>query len=479
VAEHRFYYRPSSTLAAFHESNAFVRGVMGPVGSGKSSAMCMELFRQALLQSPHEGVSRTRFAVIRNTYAELRTTALKTWRNWVCDVSCSYTGDGPVTARLRLPFGDCLIDSEILFLALNRPGDVKKLLSLELTSAWINEAREVPKEVVDGVTARVGRYPPSRLGGPDRCGLIMDTNPPDDDHWWYALAEEERPADWAFFQQPPALIRQKGTWRPNPLAENAEHLPDGHGYWLRQVAGKTEQWIKVYVLGQYGTIQTGRPVYPEYDDGRHSTSAELSAVCGRPLVLGWDFGLTPACVVTQESADGRLLILDELCSKDMGIRRFSRTVVKPLLLRKYPQYHVLSVGDPAGRARAQTDERTCMDELREAGLPTRPAPSNNFTARREAVAGFLSAFPDGKPAFLMSPGCKNLRKGFLGGYRFERIEAAGEAAYKDAPVKNAASHIHDALQYAALFIAKGCACPGTAKTERSRHYAPMDGAAGY
>lgn len=451
---------------------------MGPVGSGKSSAMCMEIFRQALLQPPHEGVSRTRFAVIRNTYAELRTTALKTWQNWVCDVSCSYTGDGPVTARLHLPLGERRIESEILFLALNRPQDVKKLLSLELTSAWINEAREVPKEVVDGVTARVGRYPPSSLGGPGRSGVIMDTNPPDDDHWWYTLAEEERPADWAFFQQPPALLKHKGIWIPNPVAENAEHLPGGHGYWLRQTAGKSEEWIKVYVLGQYGTIMTGRPVYPEYDDAKHGAAEELKPICGRPIVLGWDFGLTPACVVTQETTDGRLLILDELCSTDMGIRRFSRTVVKPLLLRKYAGFQVLSVGDPAGRARAQTDERTCMDELREAGLPTRPAPSNDFTARREAVAGYLSAFPDGKPAFLLSPGCKALRKGFLGGYRFERIEAAGEAAYKDAPVKNAASHIHDALQYAALFIAKGCACGSSSAVGRKR-YSPMDGAAGY
>ena len=37
------------------------------------------------------------------------------------------------------------LDLEVIFLALDRPEDVKKLLSLELTGIWINEAREIPK----------------------------------------------------------------------------------------------------------------------------------------------------------------------------------------------------------------------------------------------------------------------------------------------------------------------------------------------
>ena len=40
----------------------------------------------------------------------------------------------------------------------------KKLLSLELTGAWINEAREVPKAILEGLTGRVGRYPKKEGG---------------------------------------------------------------------------------------------------------------------------------------------------------------------------------------------------------------------------------------------------------------------------------------------------------------------------
>ena len=37
----------------------------------------------------------------------------------------------------------------IIFLALDQPKDVKKLLSLELTGVFINEAREISKDIVD------------------------------------------------------------------------------------------------------------------------------------------------------------------------------------------------------------------------------------------------------------------------------------------------------------------------------------------
>jgi len=37
-------YKASPTLSKFHNSDAFFRGVKGPIGSGKSVGMCFELF---------------------------------------------------------------------------------------------------------------------------------------------------------------------------------------------------------------------------------------------------------------------------------------------------------------------------------------------------------------------------------------------------------------------------------------------------
>jgi hypothetical protein len=57
---------------------------------------------------------------------------------------------------------------------------------------------------------------------------------------------------------------------------------------------------------------------------------------------------------------------------------------------------------------------------------------------------------DGKPGFLLNPGCGTLRKGFAGGYHFQKIAAGNGFTYHEIPRKNQYSHVHDALQYGVL-----------------------------
>ena len=56
----------------------FFRGLRGPVGSGKSVACCVEVFRRSLEQKKNkEGIRKSRWAVIRNTNPQLRTNYYK------------------------------------------------------------------------------------------------------------------------------------------------------------------------------------------------------------------------------------------------------------------------------------------------------------------------------------------------------------------------------------------------------------------
>ncbi len=332
-------------------------------------------------------------------------------------------------------------------MALERPDDVGKLKSLELTGAWLNEAAEMAKGVFDMVTQRVGRYPAAKRGGPTWTGVILDTNPPDDDHWWYRLAEEERPKGYEFWKQPGGLKEERGQYVPNPDAENVGNLPGGHEYYLRQVPGKNREWIKRYLLGNYATITDGRPVYPEYNDDIHCREVEPDP--NLPLLIGLDYGLTPAAVLCQISPRGQFRVLEDLCSQDMGIRQFSVDVLKPHLAQHYPKYQIIAVGDPAGARRADTDEKTCFQILAEEGLAAVPALTNEPVARREAVAKFLTRLIDGQPGMVVTPKATNIRKGFNGAYCYKRIQVGGER-FRDVPEKNKYSHPHDALQYAAL-----------------------------
>lgn len=85
------------------------------------------------------------------------------------------------------------------------------------------------------------------------------------------------------------------------------------------------------------------------------------------------------------------------------------------------------------------------------GIPARPASTNNFQSRRQAVLDLLGSLGlGGVPNLILDPSCERLRKGFISGYRFNRKSGIDGSMYKDTPEKNLYSHIHDALQYAAL-----------------------------
>lgn len=452
-------YVATPTMAAFHGCDDFVRGVSGPVGSSKSTGMCMELMRRTHEMPPAvDGVRWSRWCVVRNTYRQLKDTTCRTWLEWFPEdqVGLMNWSDMAHRIRLNLPDGTRL-DLEILFRALDRPAHVRNVLSLDITGAWINEAREIPKAIVDALLDRLGRYNPGGLPqGSFWQGLIMDTNPPDEDHWWFKLAEETAPEDrpgWSFFRQPGGLVETAdGSFAPNPLAENIAHLPPN--YYVRNAVGKNLDHIRVYYCARYGFVKDGKPVFGEYRDETHCAAAPLEPVKGRPLLIGQDFGLTPAAVIGQRLVSGRIQIIDELVAEDMGIKRFGETLKAHLAVR-YPGYEVEAWGDPAGDQRAQTDERTPFQILAAVGMPMRPAPSNDFLKRREAVAGLLNRLVDGRPGLLISPACKTLRKALAGGYAYKRLQVSGDERYQDKPDKGPYSHVADALQYLCIGAGEG------------------------
>jgi len=236
-------YRAPRTLSRFLDSDAFVRCVIGPVGSGKSSVCVTEiLIRAAAQKRGPDGIRHTRFAVIRNTYSQLRDTTRKTFKEWIPQDSGKWNEQ---SFTFHIKRGD--IDCEVLFRALDRPEDVKKLLSLELTGAYINEAREIPKHVLDVLQTRVGRYPSKAQGGATWFGIWMDTNPWHPGHWGAKLfAKLGRTDGYEVFRQPGGR---------DSRAENLTNLPPG--YYDRLLAGKDKEWVSVYVDGQDAVSDEG------------------------------------------------------------------------------------------------------------------------------------------------------------------------------------------------------------------------------
>jgi hypothetical protein len=431
-------FEPAGSIARawMMDDASFVKVLIGPVGSGKTSAAVVEILRRAQMQAPGpDGIRRVRVACIRNTFSDLKSTTIKSWTQW-CPASYGKLtmGGSPIVHHIKTAD----LDLEVLFLPLNDEQDVRKLLSLELSFAWIDEAREVPRSILDALTGRVGRYPSRMDGGCSWSAILLTSNPSDTESWLYKL-DANPPTGFTVYRQPSGL---------SPEAENLPNLPPS--YYQRISAGKDPEWLKVFVDGEFGFVLEGTPVYSNWRDSIHVARDPIPPVPSLGLTIGADWGLTPAAVICQQYADGRIVVLDEFIPGDSGIIRFASALTAHIR-QHYPNHEIVAaVGDPSGTTR-QADERSVFD-LMNAHTPWRwkPARTNDVTLRIEAVTAALGRLVDGRPGFQLNPGCGVLRKGFAGGYHFRKIHTAGGPSFHEVPNKNEYSHPHDALQYAVL-----------------------------
>lgn len=433
-------YTPPTTGVKFMNSDAKMRVLMGPVGSGKSVTCSFEVVRRGSMQAPNkQGIRKTRFAVVRETARQLADTTIKTFIDWFPPGVCGHYMRTTKTYFFKL--GD--VEIEIMFRALDDADDVANLNSLELTGAWFNECRDIHPEIIDAMSKRIGRFPSKKDGGPTWYGMWGDTNPPTMDTWWYYQMEHVDPADgssdndngWEVFRQPSGRAYN---------AENVENLPDGY----YDTQGRSEEYIRVFIDGEYGLSSAGMPVYKYFRPDYHMAKGRITPIVNgvRPLIIGMDLGLTPAAVIGQQDPRGRALIMGECVSYDMGVQRFIRQLLRPYLFERFPGMPVFIVVDPAGTQRAQTDERSAVDIIKQEGFRVVPARTNSISARLNAVDDYLMRQVDGDAAFLLDPSCTKLKAAMMGGYRY-KPKGDGEID------KGKLSHVAEALQYLMLHIA--------------------------
>ncbi len=454
-------YIPTPTGHRFHSDDSFMRLIMGPVGSGKSTACLFEIVKRACEMPPWlNGKRSSKWAIVRSTLGELEIATIQTWLRWFTGMGTTYLRKKPVRTLVHtFNDGKGIVELQILWIALDREADASKVKSLELTGAYINELSATPLSIFTVLQDRLRRYPGASICnelGIDRwSGMIADTNPPSTAHWIYDVFEVKSPRNHIMFKQPPGLLKVEGEYVANPDADNVQNLDDD--YYTSMVESKPgEDHIKVYALGEYGSTAKGKLVYDNYNDDIHSAK-EVEPIEGLPIHLGWDYGLTPGCVIAQLTPAGQFRLIEEIYSEHSSVREFVYEMVLPRLNADYKSFELgYSEGDPSGHARSQTDGNTCEDILRKAGLPTVSASTQNIPRRLDAVKFFLNRLVDKEPAFLLSrKKCPHLRTGFVAEYVWESVKTSQGLHYKDTPCKNSYSHLQDALQYICLRFIDG------------------------
>jgi hypothetical protein len=455
-------YTPAPTVKAFIKhfkpGQFFADWIIGPVGSGKTTGIFMKLVNLCTMQapSPVDGKRRVRAVIVRNTAPQLSDTTIVSWNIWF---KAGEAGSWHATdKRFVLRFAD--VECEVLFRALDTADDVARVLSLETTFVILDEFVQIPREIVDALAARCGRFPATKDGGATNWGMWGSSNPGNEDDWWhdalgnaikYSIHEptdaelqgQSNNTDWTYFTQPSGFSDE---------AENLPNLPGGRAYYTSLAKDKAEHWVSQYIKVEWGYSISGTPVIATFNYELHVAKKALTPNPHLPLIAGFDPGMNSAMIFGQMDLHGRLCVFDELVQRDMGATRFITNRVHPLLRTKYRDYNFTVSPDPASNQRTQTDERTVLQTIAK-HFKVKIADSNNrLPGRIEAIEHFTTRLTDVGPALLVDPACRTLIRALRSGWRYNKSQKGDTAAE---PAKNDYSHPGDAFSYLCKYFYKG------------------------
>ena len=466
-------FAPPPTGATMMMSESFYRLILGPLGSGKTTTVLFELLRRACEQAPGlDGKRHTRFALLRQTLSQIKQTVLKDIIQWfgpICEWKVS-------ESTVWFKFGDVI--SEWILLPLETPEDQKRILSMNLTGAFVSEAIEIDFDLMVAIAGRCGRFPSAADGGATWYGMVLDSNMPTEGTPWHACASNPPPG-WQVFIQPGGLspdaenlnyLLQTPVTMKLPL-DHPDRLAKGREYYQRLSTSTNPAWVKRYVMAEFGPDPSGAAVYAGMFFSAFHCRDDLLVIPGAPLLIGLDLGRDPWALLGQLDSMSRLLVHEEIPADDIGLRLQLPRIRQVVSGRRYVGCPVCIVFDPAGMAKSQHDEETSYDVIRSYGFMCIAAPSNRLAPRLNAAERFLTESRAGTAAMLINRiKCPTLIAGLNGGYRF-KYNQINESM--PTPEKNKFSHVCDAHQY----LCQG-ASGGTAVTIARRITRARDQAAG-
>ncbi len=456
----RNYIAPGPVANAFIEDYEHsVKGIMGPQGSGKTNA-CIAAAQKHMFRMPpcHDGVTRWKGAVVRDTYQQLYSTTIKSWWEWFPQDIGKWVGSDGRPATHTVPFKDITTGRKyemiMEFKALQDHLIENVFKGWEGSWFWINEADLLPEAALTFMYGRIvqARYPaPQDVDGSWDPQGVLDYNAPDPENYLYRLREEECPPDWKFYKQPGGL---------EPDAENlTRRLPSGRiikamerSAYEKLKRNSPKWWTIRFVDGKYGYSREGKPVFEdEYDDDVHCANGELEII-DAPIRLGFDAALHPAVTFSQiDPLTGQYRVVEEFVPGWMGAAAFGEHVAERLLA-DYKSLPIVSARcDPSAFGEDASTRVFPETVSKLIGVRLQPAPSNGLDYRLAAIRKMLGMRSARQPRMIISTKCKSLRKGFMSHYRLRKITINGKETYDDKPDKNKPySDIMDALEYDTL-----------------------------
>lgn len=407
LADRGITYSPLPSQQRFHESYSRFKGFSGPVGSGKSRALCYEALALCYVNEGRVGL------IGAPTYPMLRDATLASFRD-ICDAA-------------RIPYS---FNQALSTMTLHECGSTILFRSLDN---------------------------PERLRGPNLAWFGVDEMTYVTEAAWVQLE--------ARLRDPRALLlRGAGVWTPKGFNwvhrrffsdaikgyqmiratafENQHLLEQVPDYYERLKASYDSRFYEQEVLGQYLALQSGN-VYFAFDRTHHTGSYSFDA--SEPIYWSWDFNINPmSSVVCQRRGEG-FVVVDEIVLKSS-----STGEVCDEFARRYGKHRgkIYIYGDSSGNKRNTVTGTSDFDMIRqifgkkrEWQIELHVTRANPLVRDRLNLVNNLLENTDGDHGLRVDSRCRELIADF------ERVTYKPDSGQIDKSSDPMRTHVSDALGY--------------------------------
>ena len=399
-------YDPLPSQKSFHELTARFKGFSGPIGSGKSQALCQEAIRLSYLNPRRMGLLGA------PTYQMLRDATQATLFEILDSNRIPYEHN---KAENTLRMKDT--GSRIVF----RPVDeFERLRGTNLAWFGLDELTYTPEAAWLRLEGRLRDPKAQRL-----CGFAVWT---------------PKGYDWVFRKFVEGPSKGYGVVVAQPY-ENRFLLARVPDFYDRLQESYDERFFRQEVLGAYLSL-SGSTVYSSF--ARAENLKDLGRDQRLPLLWALDFNVDPMSSLVVQMVDGKVLVLDEIV-----VRNGTTMDASEEFLKRYPDHWagVHIYGDASGNQR-KTTGATDYEMIREyfqvhsgMTLQYRVPRANPSVRERINLTNAKLRSATGDVGLLVDPKCKELIKDL------EQVTYKADSNTIDKDRDRMRTHLSDALGY--------------------------------
>ena len=399
-------YQPLPSQWKFHHCKARFKGFSGPIGSGKSQALCQEAIRLSYLNAGRQGL------IGAPTYPMLRDATLTSFLEVMGANRIPYELNKSESVLVMKDTG-----SRIYFRAVD---DFERLRGTNLAWFGLDELTYTAEEAWLRLEGRLRDPRATRL-----CGYAVWT--PKGFDWVYKRFIRNRIEGYEVVLA-----------RPYENRHVLDRIPD---FYDRLKGSYESKFFEQEVMGSYLNVQSGT-VYQSFDRSRNVQKTALDRAL--PLLWALDFNVDPMCSIVAQKSGGELQVLDEIV-----LSRASTENACEEFHTRYANHQsgVVIYGDASGQ-RLQTAGTTDYQIIREffrrngyRNVRFKVPASNPSVRDRIGLVNAKLCSANGEVSLWLDPRCKGLVADL------EEVTFKPDSTVIDKDKDPKRTHLSDALGY--------------------------------